>query len=101
MVNESGSIRVADMPDSSPAARHVLITVGACGICGTHMYIADGEFPPTPGSIVPGHEFSGAVAPGVRRAEPLRMHVPEPAEFPAALVLSRSGTALKVQLLPR
>ena len=35
--------------------------VGACGICGTDLHIADGEFPPTPYPIVPGHEFAGSV----------------------------------------
>jgi 2-desacetyl-2-hydroxyethyl bacteriochlorophyllide A dehydrogenase len=35
--------------------------VGACGICGTDVHIADGEFPPTPYPIIPGHEFAGRV----------------------------------------
>ncbi|MDQ3870013.1 MAG: zinc-dependent alcohol dehydrogenase family protein, partial [Chloroflexota bacterium] len=42
---------------------------GACGICGTDVHITDGEFPPTPYPIVPGHEFAGTViatGPGVR-----------------------------------
>jgi 2-desacetyl-2-hydroxyethyl bacteriochlorophyllide A dehydrogenase len=37
------------------------VQVGACGICGTDVHIADGEFPPTPYPIVPGHEFAGRV----------------------------------------
>jgi NADPH2:quinone reductase len=35
--------------------------VGACGICGTDLHIFEGEFPPTPYPIVPGHEFAGEV----------------------------------------
>ena len=35
--------------------------MGACGICGTDVHIADGEFPPTPYPIIPGHEFAGRV----------------------------------------
>ncbi len=45
-----------------------MVKVGACGICGTDLHIADGEFPPTPYPIVPGHEFAGevvALGPGV------------------------------------
>jgi 2-desacetyl-2-hydroxyethyl bacteriochlorophyllide A dehydrogenase len=38
-----------------------VVKVGACGICGTDVHIADGEFPPTPYPIVPGHEFAGRV----------------------------------------
>ncbi|GAA2006984.1 zinc-dependent alcohol dehydrogenase family protein [Nocardiopsis rhodophaea] len=36
-----------------------MIRVGACGICGTGLHIADGEFPPNPDPLVPGHEFAG------------------------------------------
>jgi 2-desacetyl-2-hydroxyethyl bacteriochlorophyllide A dehydrogenase len=36
--------------------------VGRAGICGTDVHIADGEFPPTPYPIIPGHEFAGRVA---------------------------------------
>ena len=39
-----------------------MIEVGICGICGTDVHIADGEFPPTPYPIIPGHEFAGQVA---------------------------------------
>ena len=35
--------------------------VGACGMCGTDIHIAEGEFPPTPYPIVPGHEFAGEI----------------------------------------
>jgi 2-desacetyl-2-hydroxyethyl bacteriochlorophyllide A dehydrogenase len=39
----------------------VLVRVDCCGICGTDLHILDGEFPPTPYPIVPGHEFAGEV----------------------------------------
>lgn len=61
IVDTPGSIRVGDVPDPKPNPRHVVVKVGACGICGTDLHIADGHFPPTPYPIVPGHEFAGEV----------------------------------------
>jgi 2-desacetyl-2-hydroxyethyl bacteriochlorophyllide A dehydrogenase len=62
IVDKPGAIRVADVPDPMPGHGEVLVRVRACGICGTDLHIAAGEFPPTPYPIVPGHEFSGDVA---------------------------------------
>jgi 2-desacetyl-2-hydroxyethyl bacteriochlorophyllide A dehydrogenase len=56
-----GKLTVTDVPDPSPGHGELLIQVGACGICGTDVHIADGEFPPTPYPIIPGHEFAGRV----------------------------------------
>ncbi|QUH02464.1 zinc-dependent alcohol dehydrogenase family protein [Saccharopolyspora erythraea] len=61
IVDRPGSVRVGDVQDPSPGERDVVIKVGACGICGTDLHIADGHFPPTPYPIVPGHEFAGEV----------------------------------------
>ncbi|GAA0522572.1 alcohol dehydrogenase [Saccharopolyspora subtropica] len=61
IVDQPGSVRVGDVPDPKPGDRQLLIRVGACGICGTDLHIADGHFPPTPYPIVPGHEFAGEV----------------------------------------
>lgn len=61
IVETPGSIRVDDVPDPKPAHGQVIVRVGACGICGTDLHIADGHFPPTPYPIVPGHEFAGEV----------------------------------------
>jgi 2-desacetyl-2-hydroxyethyl bacteriochlorophyllide A dehydrogenase len=38
-----------------------VVRVECCGICGTDLHILDGEFPPTPYPITPGHEFAGTV----------------------------------------
>jgi 2-desacetyl-2-hydroxyethyl bacteriochlorophyllide A dehydrogenase len=54
-------LRVTDRPTPSPGAGQLLVRVGACGICGTDLHIAEGTFPPTPYPIVPGHEFAGTV----------------------------------------
>jgi 2-desacetyl-2-hydroxyethyl bacteriochlorophyllide A dehydrogenase len=62
MFDAPGELRIADLPAPTPATGELLVRVGACGICGTDLHIADGEFPPTPYPIVPGHEFAGTVA---------------------------------------
>jgi 2-desacetyl-2-hydroxyethyl bacteriochlorophyllide A dehydrogenase len=61
IVDQPGSIRVGDVADPKPGERQVVVKVGACGICGTDLHIADGHFPPTPYPIVPGHEFAGEI----------------------------------------
>jgi 2-desacetyl-2-hydroxyethyl bacteriochlorophyllide A dehydrogenase len=60
-IEKPGSVLVGDLPDPSPAGHQVVVSVEACGVCGTDLHIADGEFAPTPYPIVPGHEFSGTV----------------------------------------
>jgi 2-desacetyl-2-hydroxyethyl bacteriochlorophyllide A dehydrogenase len=58
---EPGKLAVTEVPDPAPGHGELIVKVGACGICGTDVHIADGEFPPTPYPIVPGHEFAGQV----------------------------------------
>ncbi|GAB3458717.1 zinc-dependent alcohol dehydrogenase family protein [Streptomonospora sediminis] len=61
IIERPGTITVGERPDPTPAADGVVVRVGACGICGTDLHIADGEFPPSPYPLVPGHEFAGEV----------------------------------------
>ena len=61
VVSRPGVLGVDEVPDPAPGVGEVVVEVGACGICGTDLHIADGEFPPTPYPIVPGHEFAGQV----------------------------------------
>lgn len=61
VIEQPGTIVVKDVPDPTVGPGDVLIKVRACGICGTDLHIADGEFPPTPYPIIPGHEFAGEV----------------------------------------
>ena len=61
VIETPGTIEVRDVPDPTPGAGEVVVEVGACGVCGTDLHIAEGEFPPTPYPIVPGHEFAGTV----------------------------------------
>lgn len=61
LIDRPGEIRIDNVHDPTPGPNEVVIQVGACGICGTDLHIADGEFPPTPYPIVPGHEFAGEI----------------------------------------
>ena len=61
VLDHPGSFQVADVPDPTPQAGQVVVRVECCGICGTDLHILDGEFPPTPYPITPGHEFAGTV----------------------------------------
>jgi NADPH2:quinone reductase len=56
-----GELKVTEAADPVPRHGELVVQVGACGICGTDLHIADGEFPPTPYPIIPGHEFVGRV----------------------------------------
>jgi 2-desacetyl-2-hydroxyethyl bacteriochlorophyllide A dehydrogenase len=53
---------VKDLPVPSPGPGEVVVAVKACGICGTDVHIYEGEFPPSPYPLVPGHEMAGVVA---------------------------------------
>jgi 2-desacetyl-2-hydroxyethyl bacteriochlorophyllide A dehydrogenase len=61
VLDRPGGFRVAELPDPVPGAGQVVVKVEACGVCGTDIHIMDGEFPPTPYPITPGHEFAGVI----------------------------------------
>jgi 2-desacetyl-2-hydroxyethyl bacteriochlorophyllide A dehydrogenase len=61
ILDKPGSQRLGELPDPTPKAGEVVVRVHATGICGTDLHILDGEFPPTPYPITPGHEFAGEV----------------------------------------
>lgn len=61
VIENPGEIRVGSVEDPTPRPGEVVLRVGVCGVCGTDLHIADGEFPPTPYPIVPGHEFAGEI----------------------------------------
>ena len=58
---EPGAAFLASLPKPTPGPDDVVVQVAACGVCGTDIHILDGEFPPAPYPIVPGHEASGIV----------------------------------------
>ncbi|MFI7667206.1 zinc-dependent alcohol dehydrogenase family protein [Nocardia sp. NPDC049526] len=61
VIETPGKFAVQNVPDPTPGPGEVVVRVDAVVICGTDVHIADGEFPPTPYPIVPGHEFAGSV----------------------------------------
>jgi 2-desacetyl-2-hydroxyethyl bacteriochlorophyllide A dehydrogenase len=61
LIEKPGEIRTGNVLDPTPQPDELIIRVGACGICGTDLHIFEGEFPPTPYPIIPGHEFAGEV----------------------------------------
>ena len=56
-----GELVVEERPDPEPGPEEIVVRVGACGMCGTDVHIAEGLFPPTEYPIVPGYEFAGEV----------------------------------------
>jgi 2-desacetyl-2-hydroxyethyl bacteriochlorophyllide A dehydrogenase len=73
VLDRPGSFRVAEVPDPTPGEGQIVVKVDACGVCGTDIHIMDGEFPPTPYPITPGHEFAGTV---VAVADDVKMDLP-------------------------
>ncbi|MFI5782092.1 zinc-dependent alcohol dehydrogenase family protein [Nocardia sp. NPDC051570] len=61
VIEKPGRFSVESVPDPTPGPTEAVVRVGAVGICGTDAHIVNGEFPPTPYPIVPGHEFAGEV----------------------------------------
>ncbi len=61
VVHKPRDVRIEEVPDPRVGPKDVLISVRACGICGTDIHIIDGEFPPTQYPIIIGHEFGGEV----------------------------------------
>lgn len=56
-----GDLRLDDVPIPQPAPGEVLVRVHRCGICGTDLHIAKGNFPAPNLPLTLGHEFSGTV----------------------------------------
>ncbi len=57
-----GDLRVDEVAVPTPGAGEVLVQVHRCGICGTDLHIAKGNFPAPNLPLTLGHEFSGTVA---------------------------------------
>src|SRR2546428_2260080 len=61
IIDTPGKIRVGNIPDPTPKPDELVIRVGACGICGTDLHVADGDSPLVRYPVVPGHELAGEV----------------------------------------
>ena len=70
VVHEFGKpLVIEDVPIPQPGPGQVLVKVRACGVCGTDLHAASGDWPVKPNPpFIPGHEGVGTVAvvgPGV------------------------------------
>jgi 2-desacetyl-2-hydroxyethyl bacteriochlorophyllide A dehydrogenase len=61
VIDKPGDLDVGEVADPAPGADEVVVAVRACGICGTDIHLADGEFSLARYPLVPGHEFAGEV----------------------------------------
>ena len=63
LVTEPHKFRLADVAMPSGSRDHVIVRVGACGICGSDLDIMEGSRPMevTAYPVILGHEFSGEV----------------------------------------
>jgi alcohol dehydrogenase, propanol-preferring len=70
VVREFGKpLEIEDVPIPEPGPGQVLVKVRACGVCGTDLHAAGGDWPAKPNRpFIPGHEGVGSVVvvgPGV------------------------------------
>jgi propanol-preferring alcohol dehydrogenase len=70
VVREFGKpLTIEEVPIPQPKAGQVLVRLRACGVCGTDLHAASGDWPTKPKlPFIPGHEGTGhiaAVGPGV------------------------------------
>ena len=61
-LHSPGDVRLEEVPIPEPGLGEVLVRVHRCGICGTDLHIAKGNFPAPNLPLTLGHEFSGTVA---------------------------------------
>lgn len=88
VIEKPGEYSVQTIPDPTPGPGEVVVEVAAVGICGTDIHIVEGEFPPTPYPIVPGHEFCGRIVDGPRSGEKVAV---DPSLFCGACHYCRIG----------
>jgi len=59
-INKPLELQELSIPSCGP--EQLLIKVDACAVCRTDLHICDGELPPQPLPLIPGHEIIGTVA---------------------------------------
>jgi L-iditol 2-dehydrogenase len=62
LLSQYKHLEVADLPDPAPGRDEVLISVAACGICGSDVHGYDGSSGRRIPPIVMGHEAAGTIA---------------------------------------
>ena len=61
IIEEPGRVIVGQVPDPRPAAGEVIVSVAACGVCGTDVHIYNGEMDYVKYPLIPGHEIVGTI----------------------------------------
>jgi alcohol dehydrogenase, propanol-preferring len=54
-------LKLTDLPDPTPGAGQILVSVHGCGVCRTDLHILDGELTRPKLPLVPGHQIVGTV----------------------------------------
>jgi L-iditol 2-dehydrogenase len=62
LLSQYKHLEIADLPDPTPGQGEVLISVAACGICGSDVHGYDGSSGRRIPPIVMGHEAAGTIA---------------------------------------
>src|SRR5438270_11065123 len=57
-------LQISDVANPRLRSGHVLLGVRACGVCRTDLHVAEGELPPKPLRLIPGHQIVGEVIDG-------------------------------------
>jgi propanol-preferring alcohol dehydrogenase len=58
---ENKPLKLEEIPRPKPNSQEVLVEVSVCGICRTDLHVVEGELPPRPLPIIPGHQVVGRV----------------------------------------
>jgi 2-desacetyl-2-hydroxyethyl bacteriochlorophyllide A dehydrogenase len=61
VIESPGDISVGEVADPVPGPNRIVVAVRSCGICGTDLHLADGDYEAARYPLVPGHEFAGEV----------------------------------------
>jgi alcohol dehydrogenase len=62
LVESAGAaLQLVDVETKPPERDHVLISVAACGVCGTDHGVVNGGFPDMSWPVTPGHEIAGTI----------------------------------------
>jgi len=70
---EDRPLEAVELPGPEPGPGELRVRVDACGICRTDLHVVEGDLPPDPLPVVPGHQVVGRVAeagPGADRFAP-------------------------------
>ncbi len=54
-------LQLEEVPDPTPGAEEILVSVNMCGVCRTDLHEVEGELPMKRSPIIPGHQVVGTV----------------------------------------